>query len=608
MKAIREYRIYYEVLEQAAHFVEPLLYRFLQKQTVSAPVKLVRIPRVAPVGEGSLAALLSITSPDLIVTAVSDEHQEIVLLTIEFSEAVKTEDHEYQRATALVAAAQARTVSLKIAGQRESQREHGGNVDFDPWVFGRLCEQLGGYRGYFLEEWPKEAGLLLRDPKYLSCPSTDKMPLTAELLETAIETVVAHAAQLTQATYLDSFLTRADKKPHVTLYRERCAAATPNAGSLTARVLWPSPARTETEWLPERVTVLKDSNTLVVKINRWAHSADPDRGVLLFLSGIWTNGQVRALYRMEKGGKTQTRPALTVAYGRPLLKEAFAGYAREEGLQSWFVREVESLEQNSADFTDAIVRNVELWKRNKVMKALFQAADGLLIMRDRGDTPISLTWDRRRLPLPPLRLVGEYFKVEGTAPAPRLKAVDNLNEDEITYVTVHDVLRPNDFVVASVSYPGSQGALAILPPTESGRTRARIYVDVVSVRNDPEEMIALTEAKESLTATLEHDLDRLRQMRDDSGMKSALVAKLQAIGHQVGNRASVLVSISFGPGIVSSVSVEDVDFLIRLKNRKSWEVAPFGTRGELFASTHGNCSLPSAFECEIAVPAVEPLV
>ena len=89
---MKQFRIYYESLEQGANFIMPII-----KDVVgdSAEIVLVRRPKTATeLNEGSIAALLRMTTPDALITGISDGI-EYPLVLIEFTEAVTTEDHKF---------------------------------------------------------------------------------------------------------------------------------------------------------------------------------------------------------------------------------------------------------------------------------------------------------------------------------------------------------------------------------------------------------------------------------------------------------------------------------------------------------------------------------
>ena len=89
-----EIRIYYECLEQGSDYLLPMIREVVSKET---KIKLIKRPKKAnQLSNGALSSILSFTIPDALVTTVKN-NIEYPLILIEFTETVKTEDHELQR-------------------------------------------------------------------------------------------------------------------------------------------------------------------------------------------------------------------------------------------------------------------------------------------------------------------------------------------------------------------------------------------------------------------------------------------------------------------------------------------------------------------------------
>ena len=107
---MKQFRIYYESLEQGANFIKPIIQSVVGD---AAEIVLVRRPKNASeLNEGSVAALLTMTTPDALITGIYN-NREYPLVLIEFTEAVTTEDHELQRTYGAIAAYLAGAYYLK---------------------------------------------------------------------------------------------------------------------------------------------------------------------------------------------------------------------------------------------------------------------------------------------------------------------------------------------------------------------------------------------------------------------------------------------------------------------------------------------------------------
>jgi hypothetical protein len=99
---MKQIRIYYECLEQAENYIKPIIEQVVDNKNVE--VILVKRPKTAnDLNSGSIAALQTMTTPDVLITGIAED-KEYPLILIEFTEAVTTEDHELQRTYGAVAA------------------------------------------------------------------------------------------------------------------------------------------------------------------------------------------------------------------------------------------------------------------------------------------------------------------------------------------------------------------------------------------------------------------------------------------------------------------------------------------------------------------------
>lgn len=593
-----EIRVYYECLEQAAHYVKPLVEEGLAALPAKdrPTVRLVRNPPNArALAPGRLRAIFQLTTPDFLIS-VADQRSEVPVVIGEFSESVLTEDHELQRSIGAIAGAVTNAFYLKISGAKESNREHGGNIDFNPLTIARAMKDRYGYPGYIIAEWaasPSNRFLLQRDSMFLSCPAREACTLAEEILrrvpvwaasawrggmlDPAVEFTRSHAKD----RWLASYVVRTDAVPSVdAMFMD-----------------WSRRAEKE-GW--QRVTVSAES--LIVKVNRFSHAADPDRGVLTILSalaGIWS---VYARYSVKPKAMAKTNS----------LIDAFEIQADEEDLRADFRGLIHSALRGGAttdaDITDRLEPIRESLLANKVLFTLTFFADGLVIHQKGDRSRLRVTWSRERLwglkpggLIPALRHL--LIEAAETAPQSLVCVGDELVEDEIVFGLVHQILRPNGFRIVSVSYPGAQGDAAILAERTKGRSQERIYIDVIAWLSDGSHTaggISLTEAKGTLdVAAVESDVRKLVGVRDEPAKRKALDETLARLGH--GQPKFVVVGLTFGaaPGFRTTWIPHDVDFLIRVSSNYDWDVATFGTRLDgAFSVRSGRLQFPARYRLQ----------
>lgn len=70
---MKQIRIYYESIEQGANFIKPIVERVIDKNT---EIVMVRRPKKASeLNDGSIAALLTMTTPDALITGICDDKE-----------------------------------------------------------------------------------------------------------------------------------------------------------------------------------------------------------------------------------------------------------------------------------------------------------------------------------------------------------------------------------------------------------------------------------------------------------------------------------------------------------------------------------------------------
>jgi hypothetical protein len=595
----RVIRIYFEVLEQATELIVPLICDAWLKENERLPIQLVRANWGSSRGIGPIETFLRWNSPDVLISVIAQENGKLLeypLLAVEFSEAVKTEDHELQRATVAIAGYWSGICVLKLSGEKTSAARHGGNIEFDPLVLARVLEERLGCTGYFYQPWPSDNGALIRNPSALSCPPVGKVPLLKALIRSLV--AVSTDRSLTKWTAHEagkSLLHRAEFDVDIQQYRRAVRSAVATQGGLIDSVLTPANAVAEPTTYFIRRALVSNDDTLYVKINRFDHAADPDRGVLTALSSVWS-GPVRATYQISDRGKTRKKPALRAAFetARSAI-EAFAEYSKVEGLLRWFIEEVVSKGKVGGwvDCTASIEKHESSWSRSVVLRTLFSYSDGILVQLRRTRTEwFGIECDRSIINSHPKAASRVWQATTPQLPRP-VALVTRPNEDEVTWVTVHQVLKPNGFRLLYVSFPGHQGGGAILDGLESGRTRSRTYVDIIAIAPGASTVPSLTEAKDVMNAGLIADVEKLKRLRTEHGLHQGLSRLLHP---SKWDGRAMLLSVAFGGEGISTWQPNGIDFIVVLDGRNVFRVAPFGNARKYFHLVEGDTKLPPVYK------------
>jgi len=221
---------------------------------------------------------------------------------------------------------------------------------------------------------------------------------------------------------------------------------------------------------------------------------------------------------------------------------------------------------------------------------------------------ICLKWDKRKLVNSTnknfLPAFSAYFGFSNyTKPTPIMEIVNEVDEDEVTYTIVHKVLKPNDFQIVSVSYPGSQGGGAILPNPELGKAQPREYPDVIALPPAHSKIdVILNESKGMFSkSSVEKDLDKILRYKTDPKLKIALketllVAQVIDKNKQLKN---IVIGVAFGVKNRTSTDWQpgNVDFIFRITNRNEWAIAIFKQEMlDLITKIEGKTNFPKVYK------------
>jgi len=591
-------RIYYECLEQAYHYIRPIVESATQSQV---EIFLVKRPRYAShLPEGSIQAIQSLTTPDILITGITNSHEYPILL-IEFTEAVTTEDHELQRMYGAVSAYLAGCYYIKVSGQKESTRNHGG-AEYNPYSTPKILIDKLAYAGYIIADWSTQQGvgtLLTRHPEFPGCPPK------IQLLDDTIVAAVSCFLDDPSSWYRRSLQTLSETSSYKSFRRAVESASESNDLLDTWR------KRQSKNKDRDRLRFFVHRNSISAKINRFSHAMDPDRGILIFLSFVFSSShRIYGIYALVRErslkGHIDSLSKLKSRFSAALKKDKDDGGS----IPTWLTEELKKV-VSQAKLINQEVNIQHIWERhrdkitkNKVVSTLAFFLDGLYL----NHNGIKLVWDRRKLLgnsdgefLP---LLSSFFGFsENSAPATVRETLSGVDEDEVTYAITHRVLIPNRFRIISVSYPGSQGSGAILPQREEGRAQPREYPDIIAL---PPGRIAdievlLNESKGMFNqAQLEEAIEKLEQYKSDPKYLNAVAELLVAVKVIDPNDTvrSILIGVAFGADRSSQTTWNpgNVDFIFRIVQRSRWSIGIFSqSLRDLIPNISGDTSFPKVF-------------
>ena len=466
-----ELRIYYEALEQANHFVKPILESILIDGH-PPNIALVRLGKSIS-APNEIADILYWKKPDVLVTAVDiKQGTEKVLFMIEFSTAVFTKDHELQRFDNYVPLLYLDLIHIKISPScKRSPSEIGGDTNFDDDLPPALVYRETGKIVYKFD-WKTRDGVLVVDEQHLSCPV--EIPEFATLLRNGISNYALNPAEWIRLTNEQN---PTYKKWRGVLKRKIEDGIEDVSGLNSSR----------TRFTRMHPTTGRDS--LVVKVNRFGHGMDPERGMIAYYGMVYDSlvtkfvmsTKTNKWYLLANERKVQERVERGLRTAVDFL-ECFLLATTPPGEMANEVRKAYS-GSPTVDIGNIVAKYYE--RLSKPLRIIFGFSDSITIHDQTDRTVLALTFDRY-----PIDSNGAKYDI---TPLKKFQ----WTEDELTYFIVHTILKQNEFKILSVSYPGAQGDRVMLVQKHTGKSQERKYIDVVmTIRSD---IISLLENKKSIS-------------------------------------------------------------------------------------------------------------
>ncbi|MGC8556984.1 MAG: hypothetical protein ACP5ML_02955 [Fervidicoccus sp.] len=580
----QEIRLYYESIEQARHYILPLIQEIVKEVRQEIGIKLVKMEKEYFYYSKRVAPVLFWKKPDILMTVVEND-EEYPILLVEFSTAVFTEDHELQRFDGMLAAAKNNCIYIKISPtKKESPYNHGGKKEFDYVQPFRLIYSKYN-KPYFHFEWEcDEKGILKTNHEFLSCP--ERIPEFEILLRTIVKEVINGysidwinnvCGRLQNYNYFKEWLNKLKSKLEVDM-------STLN----TSRTRW----------------IKKDpilgSEALEVKLNRFGHAMDPERGMLAYYGTLTSNVISKMVFSKitdawykdipkEKEIKHIIHKELRNIYHFLLCFALGSGlYANKE-----FMKIIEKYKNYSEghviiDLTEFIQKTFP--ELSKPLKTIFTYSKIFVIEDDDGQRRVTFVWK----PYQEAQAYEDYPKIT------LIKERKMLDEDDVTYLVVHSILKPNGYKIIAVSYPGAQGDRRILIQAGTGRRQPRKYIDIISFL--PDKVTSLEENKGIYNVKeVQSDINELSLYKTNKTYKEGLRNFLgrfapEAIGTSIKIGVGFWANRSFTVSHIMKLDLKDLDYFVYVtKDRKQWKIWING-KDSIFSITSGRVSLPETYE------------
>lgn len=556
----------------------PMVENALKELKFKAKIRLVkRVVRPEQMKDSCLRPICALANPDVLVTTVYGG-REIPLIVFEFSEAVLTEDHELQKSYGACSAWLSGIFYVKISGLKQSSNKSGG-ADYNPYASVRMMRENAGFQGFIYAEWPlqdRDLRQLKTADGFFSCPPR------VQLAQDVIVATLYGAMDSSKDWFRKARLSLKSKDSWKA-FNEKVKAA-PGADDLLA--IWRARADKRP---PKNTRFFVSEDSLSAKINRFSHAMDPDRGILIFMAMIFSEGpkqrKIYGVYALERT-KSMKEEILSIDDLLYRTKKAMDKDRVSLCFQDSVLKKIKNAQIMDADMGVEIDFHQELEHKlkigaGKVFSTLGFFLDGI---RLNHNGPL-LTWDRSKLlgggvEMDYKKLLARYFGFSSDYCPVDLRppAADEIDEDEVTYLFVHCVLVPNNFRLVAVSYPGAQGGTPILPRPEDGISQPREYMDVIAALPGQGGDVLLNESKgDYKRRDIERDVKKLSRYKGER--KGALTNALikAKILDENGGEYTVLIGVSFAIKREQKISWSpgEVDFMFMVLGRGKWKIGVF---------------------------------
>ena len=595
-----EIRVYYESLEQGYNYIVPYIKQAIGKKAY--PIQLVKRPNSNSqlVKGSSLAAIHSMIKPDVLITGINN-NVEYPLAVIEFSEAVTTEDHELQRTAGAVAACLANAYYIKISGHKVSSKLFGG-ATYNPYSTPKMFSEKLNYNAYIIADWKTDvrtATSLKRNKEFPACPPD--IELLKDTIFCVIDAFMNHSTK-----WYDVSLQSLALKESYKSFLQKVKEAT---GSKTLLEIWKQ--RDIRQSNKNRVRFFVNDKSISVKINRFSHAMDPDRGILTFISFLFSNThQIYGFYSLVRQRSKGILKADVIDIKSLKAKVNAAIEKDKGGVPKWFSEGILDIiksatrQDEEIDIQDFWQTNQDKITQNKVVMTIAYFSDALFL----NHNGIKLYWDRNKLIN---NSTNDFVKAiksmfgfnDYIAPTTLEKVTKYVDEDEVTYTLAHKVFIPNGFEIVFISYPGAQGGGSILPERHKGKAQPREYPDIVALppKTAKDIDVLVNESKGMFDKTkVEKDVEKVLRYKHEPKLKNALKEAL--VVAKVINKSKVLenviIGISFGTekGKYETWSPADVDFILRIVDRENWAIGIFNQAlHDVIPIIAGNTDFPDIY-------------
>ena len=503
---ISEIRIYAEVLEQGLDFRSYIEQTGYKGRIINCYTKKKR-GEFSPT-DSVIDRIRKVKDVDILVSAISND-KEYPLLIVEYSTAVPTDDHKMQRADVYYWSAIFKVPNMKISPTNKGMGQNfGGGSRITDEQEQRLAFERKAL--FYPIKWNTDEyqDVLPTKQNTLSC-----IPYQ-ECIENTIHLIIK---TFCEETSFDSFyksLMESYKDTYHKILKETSMSDIKTNIVNSTRFHW-------------------HGDKLQVKINRFGHAMDPDRGILYYTNMLVgatntiTEIQVNRADGPTRGGYNTLFDALSrknelLNYVTEIINHNNNVFTDENALHIFtyglnIEQSIEFVRVNEHEYKieDEILKKFLLTHQSIVAKTIFFLSTELRLTDKNRNIICTIKWSEKPIREYLNHLHTNNYRTTKISPL----SMGDAKEDIITFASV-ELYKRMQCELLAVSYPGAQGDRCIL--TGSGRKVLRTYVDIIAYKNNENEIqVFLEECKEHFSNS-QDDVNKLNNIINSDNTKEGL--------------------------------------------------------------------------------------
>lgn len=577
-------RIYYESLEQAEYYIKPILIDTLDNLGINEyTITLIEKVQQNYTRRGNLSKkyaqkiseILIQKNPDVIISIIKNG-TEIPLVILEFSTAVFTKDHELQRTDNFNVALSSNAVYIKISPIEKKSGAHGGDTNYqylEPYsLFFKKYNQLSFHINWEIDE--NNEAIVAKHNLYKSIPNnTDKISSLMRLI------LATYIQNLEHINWKDGFNDKVAEDATFSSWVEELTNLEDYEDITTLNT-------TRLQW-QDYISEIDKQNVFIVKLNRLGHAMDPERGMLNYYSTFFKNDTNTFIAKLlfDPSNQSWYKDTPNESAIRNMILNGFNNNiqlvkAMSLGLSLPNFDRLKTIIENSNDtvinISDYVNENILSF--NTPFRNIIKNSD-ILYITDGDSIDIYMTWDNN------------CYIEHSHDECPSITSISErqtLTEDDVTFTTIHSFFNANNIQTLSVSYPGAQSDMPILPQPNGGRRQQRVYIDAIGIMND---CMIFQENKGPYSRTsLNKDIEKIIKFKNDRAYTTAVVEfkRKNSITTE-----KLFIGIGFGETSTSSnahsqLNLDNIDYQFVLsKDMSSWKVFSSINRDDDFEVKEG---------------------